>query len=130
MTRLDRSTALLVVVVAAFVLLPAPARAQDHGAPAGAGHRWLPCEDWVMMHWVPFEERRLYEELRLERSDVLRWLRDDRRHDLGQLARRRGIDTGDLAARLVEGRGSPHTGAAELRERSSMTSLTSAEESQ
>lgn len=103
--------------VLALALAPTSAHGQDHEAPHGMGQRWLPCDEWVMMHWVPFDEPRLYAELGTSRAGVLRWLRDDEHHDLAQLARRRRVSVPALAARLVEGRDAGVTGAAELRQR-------------
>ena len=79
-----------------------PARiSQDPLAPAGAGPRWLPCEDWVMYHWVPYDERQLFSMLAMDRAAVERWLADDDVHTLAQLVRRRGLDPGDTAQELV-----------------------------
>lgn len=79
-----------------------PARStQDPLAPVGAGPRWLPCEDWVMYHWVPYDERRLFSMLATDRAAVELWLEDDDIHTLAQLIRRRGLDPGDVAQDLV-----------------------------
>jgi hypothetical protein len=94
---------LLVATVAALALLlvPASARAQDSDAPPGALPHWLPSEQWVYQHWLPFDEARLYELLDADRGEIWRHLRDDAIHDLEQLGRRRGMGPRELAARLV-----------------------------
>jgi hypothetical protein len=117
---------LLLPLLAAGCLLAAlaiPATARDSGAPPGASHRWLPCEDWVMYHWLPYSERRLVRLLRLEPGELRRWLRNDRVHTIAQLARRRGIEPEELASRLVEPRraGASEEWLAVLRERALRT---------
>jgi Tol biopolymer transport system component len=96
-----------------FVVLAAPAGAQiqlpakpqtaslDSEAPPGAPPHWLPNERWVMQHWLPYEERRLYRLLGVTRGDIWRWLRDDTRN-LAGLARAKGWDPEELATALVE----------------------------
>src|SRR5688500_13627716 len=82
----------------------APAKPQtqslDSEAPAGAPPHWLPSEPWVMQHWLPYDERRLYALLEIDRGDIWRWLRDDTR-SLADLARLRGWQPEALAAALV-----------------------------
>ena len=78
-----------------------PAIAQDSLAPAGAGVRWLPREQWVTHHWLPYEEGRLLRVLRLSHHDLLRWLRDDRRH-VSTLLRARGLRVDAVVDYLVE----------------------------
>ena len=120
---MGRAALLGLVMLLALGLGAAPAAARDSEAPRGASHRWLPCEDWVMYHWVPYDERRLFRLLRVRRATVLRWLRDDRHHSLAELARRRGRDPERLADALV----APWTGRvtpehhAELRRRALRT---------
>jgi hypothetical protein len=97
-----RRPALVGLVMLLALAAAAPnAAARDSEAPRGASHRWLPCEDWVMHHWVPYDERRLFALLGYRRAAVLRWLRDDRHHTLAQLARRQGRDPERLADALV-----------------------------
>lgn len=96
-------TLLLTVLTAALLAVagPAgPARAQDSDAPKGALPHWLPTEQWVYQHWIPFDEGRLYAVLGTTRAKVWTHLRDDKAHDLGQLAARRGL-TLDAAARAL-----------------------------
>jgi hypothetical protein len=92
----------VLVAVAALSALPAaaPALAQDTDAPPGAGKNWLPSEDWVIRHWIPFDERRLHRALRVRRHDVFRWL-DDYDHTIAGLARRQGLNAERLVRRLV-----------------------------
>lgn len=75
----------------------APAHAHDSLAPVWASHPWLPREAWVMNHWVPFDEERLYKRLRVDNRALERWLRNDH-HTIAQLARRR---SGDSVAELT-----------------------------
>ena len=90
--------ALAAVLVA--LLIAAPAGGHDSHAPPGAPHRWLPQEDWVMHHWVPFDESRLYELLGIRTERLFTWLMNDHR-TLADLARRRGIDPETLGRRLL-----------------------------
>src|SRR4051794_24053046 len=91
----------LLLSILALALVPAGAPARDPDAPPGASDRWLPAEDWVMLHWLPFDELLLYAKLGLPRERVLGWMRDDRRHTLAQLAERRGLPAPRLARELV-----------------------------
>jgi Tol biopolymer transport system component len=101
---------LVCAVIAGLLLLAAPAAAQapakpqttslDSEAPAGAPPHWLPNEAWVMQHWLPFDEERLYSLLHSSRGEVWRWLRDDTRN-LAGLARERGWQPEALARELV-----------------------------
>ena len=101
---------LVCAVIAGLLVLAAPAAAQvpakpqtaslDSEAPAGAPPHWLPSERWVMQHWLPFDEERLYSLLHSSRGEVWRWLRDDTRN-LAGLARERGWQPETLARELV-----------------------------
>ena len=76
----------------------------DSEAPVTAPAHWLPPEDWVYNHWLPFDERRLYGLLGVTRGAIWRQLRDDR-HNLAQLAARHGWpDPAKLADALVASR--------------------------
>src|SRR4051812_26581850 len=92
-----RAAILLAAAMGTLALAPAAAP-RDSDAPPGAGQKWLPCERWVMFHWLPFDEAFLYRTLHTTRREVHAWLKDDRRHTLGQLANRRGITAKALAA--------------------------------
>jgi Tol biopolymer transport system component/plastocyanin len=73
----------------------------DSEAPVTAPAHWLPPEDWVYNHWLPYDERRLYTLLGVSRGAIWRQLRDDR-HNLAQLAARHGWpEPAKLAAALV-----------------------------
>lgn len=104
------------VIVVAFVLAaPAAARAQDSQAPPGALPHYLPPERWVYQHWLPFDEGRMYRVLGRSRHQIWNHLRDDRRHNLAQLARRRGMTPREAAERLVAPRRDGLTAAAHAR---------------
>jgi hypothetical protein len=95
---------LLAFAAPAAAQAPGPAKPQtqslDSEAPPGAPPHWLPNERWVMQHWLPFDEARLYALLHSSRGEVWRWLRDDTR-TLAGLARERGWEPQDLARALV-----------------------------
>src|SRR5688572_9125525 len=61
----------------------------DSEAPVTAPAHWLPPEDWVYNHWLPYDEDRLYELLGVGRGAIWRRLRDDR-HNLAGLAAEHG----------------------------------------
>ncbi|MDP9294194.1 MAG: hypothetical protein M3O90_07220, partial [Actinomycetota bacterium] len=107
--RVARMTARILVVLtaaaapaAAQVQLPAkPQTASlDSDAPPGAPPHWLPGEPWVMQHWLPYDERRLYSLLGVDRGVIWRQLRDDTRN-LAELAQQRGWEPRALAHELV-----------------------------
>lgn len=100
--RTLRSVLLLAVLCCG--LAAAPAGAQDSDAPKGALPHWLPTEQWVYQHWLPFDESRLYAVLGTTRARIWRHLRDDKAHNLGQLARRRDMTLDQAARRLVQPR--------------------------
>src|SRR4051794_33379678 len=81
--------AIAVLLGALAVASPASATSFDSLAPASAPAHWLPPEPWVYNHWLPFDERRLYRLAHIDRGDLWRQLRDDRR-TLAQLAARHG----------------------------------------
>ncbi len=94
-----------------FLLMAAPAAAQaskpqttslDSEAPPGSPPHWLPNETWVMQHWLPYDETRLYSLLGVTRGDVWRWLRDDTRNLAGLAALHGWKDPDALAAALVQ----------------------------
>jgi GNAT superfamily N-acetyltransferase len=82
------------------------APAHDSHSPPGARHRWLPDEEWVMAHWIPFDEARLYDELGVGEARVFDWLLDDHR-TIADLAERRGVRLHGLGRRLLANR-RPH----------------------
>ena len=102
-----RAAAVLAIVLGlaaapAAAQVQAPAKPQttslDPDAPPGAPPHWLPAESWVMQHWIPYDERRLYRLLGVDRGVIWHWLRDDTR-PLADLARQRGWEPEALAAR-------------------------------
>lgn len=100
-----RRTVLFVLLLALVTgASAAPARAADSDAPPGSPPNWLPPDEWVNNLWLPFDEPRLYEALRMTRGGMFRWLRDDSVHDIAQLAARRGMTVEQLAGRLVASR--------------------------
>ena len=56
----------LAICLLAACLTPASAQAHDSLAPLGASHNWLPEEEWVGRHWIPFDEQALKAELGLK----------------------------------------------------------------
>ena len=95
----------------------------DSEAPVKAPAHWLPPEDWVYNHWLPYDEERLHALLGVTRGDIWRQLRDDR-HNLAQLAAAHGWpEPGKLAAALVAPRASDVSSAvlATLRRRAERT---------
>ena len=92
---------------AANATAPVKKASFDSEAPLKAPAHWLPPEDWVYNHWLPYDEGRLYELLGTTRGEIWRQLRDDR-HNLAELAAQRGWpDPAKLAKALV----APRAGA-------------------
>ena len=104
MTRRAGSLTVILVTAACGVCLavrPLPqAAAHDSLGPPGALHTWLPDEDWVMSHWLPFDERALSARLGLRAGDLEAYLYNDHRA-LADLARARGLDVALLRDELV-----------------------------
>ena len=94
-------TRLFLSVIAVALCAPAVANAQDSEAPPGALPHYLPPERWVYQHWLPYDEGRMYRVLGRTRQQIWNHLRDDRRHNLAQLARKRGMTPREAAQRLV-----------------------------
>jgi hypothetical protein len=69
----------LAICLLAACLTPASAGAHDSLAPLGASHNWLPEEEWVGRHWIPFDEQALKAELGLKRRDLHAYLYNDHR---------------------------------------------------
>jgi hypothetical protein len=85
------------------VLAAGVAHAHNPHSPPGAPHRWLPDQEWVMSHWIPFDEERLYDELGVGEARVFDWLLNDHR-TIAELAERRGVRLSGLAGRLLANR--------------------------
>lgn len=99
--RLRTTVAALILAAAACLVAAVPAVGHDSLAPRGAQHSWLPDDAWVMQHWMPFDETRLYAAIGIDNVALERWLRDDHR-TIAQLARRRtGTGPQELADHLV-----------------------------
>lgn len=96
-----RAAAQAALVLLLTLLSIAPAGAKDSHAPPAANDRWLPCEPWVMYHWLPFSERRLYGLTGITREEFHRHIRDDDHHTLGQLVRRHGKDPDAIVDKLM-----------------------------
>lgn len=80
---------------------PTAGREPDSDAPPGSPPHWLPPDQWVHLHWVPFDEARLQSLLRANRAQLWKWLRNDVQ-TLAQLGTRRGYSSPRrLAAALV-----------------------------
>ncbi len=73
----------------------------DSEAPPGSPPHWLPNEQWVMQHWIPYDETRLYELMGVTRGEIWRWLRDDTRNVAGLAALHGWSDPHALARELV-----------------------------
>ena len=91
------------IALCAAVLAAGAALAHDSHSPPDARHRWLPDEEWVMAHWIPFDEARLYDELGVTEARVFDWLLNDHR-TIADLAERRGVRVHGLARRLLANR--------------------------
>jgi hypothetical protein len=102
MRRLRRSASLLAGVALGCLIAAAPAIGHDSLQPPGTPHGWLPDEEWVMQHWMPFDETRLYAALGIDNVALERWLRNDH-HTIAELAvRKTGLQPDALADQLVD----------------------------
>jgi hypothetical protein len=99
--RLKKTACAALIAVVVCLAAAGSASAHDSLQPPGTLHGWLPNEEWVMQHWVPFDETRLYAALRTDNVALERWLRDDHR-TIADLATWRGIDPDALADHLAE----------------------------
>jgi lambda repressor-like predicted transcriptional regulator len=87
-------------LLAALLLLAAPASAHDSLAPPGAPHNWLPKEDWSAFHWSPFDELKLARLLGVTHRELYDYQADDHR-TLAELAVARGIAPTTLREELI-----------------------------
>lgn len=71
----------------------------DPDAPPGATADWLPDEDWVLQHWLPYTERHLWRVLRTDRLELQKSLRV---RPLAGLARKKHMSTRKVLRRLME----------------------------
>lgn len=76
------------------------AGAQDSLAPPGSSIHYLPKEDWVYRHWIPFDELTLTRLLKIGPQDLESFLYDDH-HSLAMIAAQRGLGVGALADQLI-----------------------------
>jgi hypothetical protein len=90
------------LVIGVLLAWPAAARAHDSLAPPGSTHNWLPDEEWVHRHWIPFDSQVLTRALGLRSGQLEAYLYNDH-HTLAALAVAQGIDPEALADRLVAG---------------------------
>ena len=98
----SRIRCIAVVAVVALLGMSGMARGADPGAPPGAPTTWLPKQDWVLDHWLPYDETRLDTILGMSHGQIVEWLRNHDDHAaLSELATERGVPTRGLAARLV-----------------------------
>jgi hypothetical protein len=99
--RVTAIRSLGVLLAAACLMTLAPeAGGHDGLAPPGARHDWLPDEDWIARHWLPFDERSLTARLGIRSRELEAYLYDDHR-SLADLAHARGLDVGALRDELV-----------------------------
>ncbi len=91
-------------LVAVAAVGSTPAQAADSLAPPGAKWNWLPKDDWVHKHWLPYDEGLLFRILDMSREDVRRYFNGDKRQTvapLANVARTKGYSARRLALRLV-----------------------------
>ncbi len=80
---------------------PVAGRSADSDAPPGSAPHWLPPDEWIHLHWIPFDEARLQALLKVDRAAIWAWLRHDV-NTLAQLGAQHGWpDSRRLAAALV-----------------------------
>jgi hypothetical protein len=93
------------VVSCVLVVAAAPARAADSLAPPGAPRSWLPHEDWVLEHWLPYNQNTLFTILGVNLEQVQNYFESDPNAPavptLAALARSRGLNVRRLANELV-----------------------------
>lgn len=92
MRPVARSSVALLTAAALFLGVAAIAVAKDTHAPAKAGDRWLPCEPWVMFHWLPFDAEKLYSATGTTRRQWHDYILDDDHHTLEKFIENRGGD--------------------------------------
>jgi hypothetical protein len=100
--RVNLSSRAFALTVCVYLLAAAPVVARDTHAPDGARDRWLPCESWVMYHWVPFDQQRLWSITGIKQLEFRHYIADDDNHTLGQLIRQHGKDPAVVSEQLME----------------------------
>jgi hypothetical protein len=82
------------------------ALAADSHAPPGAPINWLPPDDWVNEHWLPYDQNLLLRTLHMNTEDVRQFFvaHATRRRipPLARLVRARGLSVSGLARHLVQ----------------------------
>ena len=93
----------IVIAFAVLLLLTSAhaAYANDSDAPPGATERWLPCENWVMYHWLPFREDLLFKLTGITRYELKQHLYKSDTNTLSELIVKRGKDPDVIAAKLM-----------------------------
>lgn len=98
----------LLLTIAALLLafgLTDRALAADSHAPPGAPINWLPPEDWVTEHWLPYNRHLLLRTLHMDMGDVRHYFvthaTRKRIPPLARLVRARGLSVSRLARRFV-----------------------------
>ena len=98
---MNLSSRAFALTVCVYLLAAAPVVARDSHAPDGARDRWLPCESWVMYHWVPFDQERLWSITGIGQLEFRHYIADDDNHTLAQLITSHGKDPDVVAAQLM-----------------------------
>jgi hypothetical protein len=86
---------MLAVLLCCAAAGPAAGSDPRHGADAD----WLPNEEWVLEHWIPYDQGRLTRLLETDIAGLQEWMRGDR--PLAGLVRLRGFTPSRLARLLV-----------------------------
>lgn len=94
----------VVISLTVFLLLASTitAYANDSDAPAGANQRWLPCENWVMYHWLPFREDLFFKLTGITRSELKGHLYENDTSTIGELVVRHKKDPNKIVAQLMK----------------------------
>jgi hypothetical protein len=105
LSSLLRYSIACVAMSCVLVVAAAPARAADSLAPPGAPRSWLPHEDWVLEHWLPYDQNTLFRLLGVNLEQVRNYFESEPSAPavptLAALARSRGLNVQVLAHELV-----------------------------
>ena len=91
---------LAALLLAATGASSALAEGPDPDAPPGAPPSWLPDEQWVKEHWLPYDETQLESRLGVSYADLRKWMNKNPR-PLAVLIRQHELDPRRLASDLV-----------------------------
>ncbi|MBJ7353547.1 MAG: hypothetical protein JHC98_01870 [Thermoleophilaceae bacterium] len=93
----------IVISLAVLLLLTSAltAFANDSDAPPGANERWLPCENWVMYHWLPFREDHFYKLTGINRRDLKTHLYENDTNTIAELVVKHKKDPNAIVERLM-----------------------------